>query len=115
MTRLPVGKNQHARAQLTNDARDLDPIAKGVLDPAVGNIERSPPTDFQDARCLIGLTRPVVNAAAGAHLALREIEDGSAVSALRHLEQRAAAGLLDVVAMGGNGQDVACCALPGYD
>src|ERR1019366_1266122 len=107
MTRLPIGKNKHARAQLTNDTRDLDPVAKGVLDAAVRNIERSPPTDFQDARRLVGLTRPVFNAAAGAHLALREVEDGSAVSALCHLEQRAAAGLLDVVAMGGDGQDVA--------
>src|ERR1019366_5674202 len=106
MPRLPIGKNQHARAQLTNGARDLNPIAKGVLDTAVRNIERSPPTDFQDARRLVGLTRPVFNAAARAHLALREVKDGSAVAALRHLEQRAAASLFDVVAMGGDGQDV---------
>src|ERR1035438_10394762 len=107
MTGLPIRKNQHAWAQLTNDTRDLDPVAKGVLDTPIRNIERSAPTDFEDTRCLVGLTRPVLNAAARAHLALREVEDGSAVSALRHLEQRAAASLLDVVAMRGNGQDVA--------
>src|ERR1035438_2938583 len=107
MTGLPIRKNQHAWAQLTNDTRDLDPVAKGVLDTPIRNIERSAPTDFQDARRLASLTCPVFNAAARAHLAPREVEDGSAVSALRHLEQRAAAGLLDVVAMRGNGQDVA--------
>src|ERR1017187_4321778 len=107
MTGLPIRKNQHAWAQLTNDTRDLDPVAKGVLDTPIRNIERSAPTDFEDTRCLVGLTRPVLNAAARAHLALREVEDGSAVSALRHLEQRAAASLLDVVAMCGDGHDVA--------
>src|ERR1039458_3126401 len=88
MPRLPIGKNQHARAQLTNDACDLNPIAKDVLDAAVGNVERSPPTDFQDARSLVGLARPVFNAAARAHLALREVEDSSAVPVLRHLDRK---------------------------
>src|ERR1035441_5592045 len=109
MARLPIRKNQHAWAELTNDARDLDPIAKGVLDAAIRDVESPPPTDFQDARCLVGLTRPVVNAAARAHFALGEVKDGGAASALRHLEQRAAAGLLDVVAMGADGEDVAVC------
>src|ERR1017187_3145739 len=80
MARLPIRKNQHARAQLTNDARDLDPVAKGVLDATIRDVESPPPTDFQDARCLVGLTRPVVNAAARAHFALREVEDGGAAS-----------------------------------
>src|ERR1019366_4902039 len=103
MARLPIGKNKHARAQLTNDTGDLEPVAKGVLDPAIGNVESPPPTDFEDARRLVGLARPVFNASASAHLALREVKDGGAVSALSHLEQRAAAGLLDVVAMGASG------------
>src|SRR5208337_3959542 len=111
MSRLPIGKNQHARAQFANDARDLDAIFEGVLDAAVGNVERVPPTDFEDARRLLGLAGALLDGAARAHLALREVENGSAAPALSHLEQRAAAGLLDVVAVGGNGKDVAVCGL----
>src|ERR1017187_8675706 len=107
MAPVPIRKNQHARAQLTNDARDLDPVAKGVLDATIRDVESPPPTDFQDARCLVCLPRPVVNAAARAHFALREVKDGGAASALGHLEQRTAAGLLNVVAMGGDGENVA--------
>src|SRR5664280_3093692 len=107
MARLPIRKNEHARAQLTNDTRHLESIAEGVLDAAVGNVESLPPAHFQDAPSLVSLTRPVLDAAACAHLALREVKDCGAVSALRHLEQRAAAGLLDVVAMRGDSEDVA--------
>src|ERR1019366_1208040 len=98
MARLPIGKNEDARAQLTNDTRDLDPVAEGVLDTPVGNIEGLPPAYFQDARSLVSLTRAVLYGAASAHLALREVEDGSAVSALRHLEQCSSARLFDIVA-----------------
>ena len=107
MACLPVRKYEHARAQLADDARDLEPVGEGVFDTAIGNVERLPPTNFQDARSLVGLARAVFNGAARAHLALREVEDGGAVSALGHLEQRAAAGLLDVVAVRGDGKNVA--------
>src|SRR5271166_4064170 len=106
MASLPVRKNQHARAQLANDARDLGAILEGVLDAAVRNVERTPPTDFEDARRLVRFARAIFDGAARAHFALREVEDGGAASALGHLQQRAAAGLLDVVAVGGNGENV---------
>src|ERR1035437_871568 len=102
MARLPIRKNQHARAQLTNDARNLEPVGEGVLDTPVGNVESLPPAHFQDARSLVSLTRPVFNAAARAHLALGQVKDSGAVPALRHLEQRAAASLFNVVAMCGD-------------
>src|SRR5579864_8932323 len=107
VTRLPIRKDQHARTQFTDDTRDLDPIAEGVLDAAIGDVERLAPTDFQDARRLAGLARAVFNGAARAHFALREVEDSSAVSALAHLEQRTAARLFHIVAMSGDGQNVA--------
>src|SRR5262249_38721378 len=40
------------------------------------------------------------------HLATSQIENARAIPVLCHLQQRAAAGLLHVVAMGGDGQDI---------
>src|SRR5271157_1390202 len=80
MARLPVRKNQHARAHFANDARDLGAILEGVLDAPVRNVERAPPTDFEDARRLVRFARAIFDRAARAHLALREVENGGAAS-----------------------------------
>jgi 5,10-methylenetetrahydrofolate reductase len=44
--------------------------------------------------------------AACAHLSLCEVQDSGAASLLRHLEQSAAAGLLNVVAMRGDSKNI---------
>ena len=71
MARLPVGKNQHTRTKLANDARDLQPIFVGVLDAAVGDVEGLAPSDFEDARGFVGFAGAIFDRAARAHLALR--------------------------------------------
>src|SRR5579862_3314870 len=106
MARLPVRQDEHARAQLAYDAGDLQPVLVGVFHPAIRNVERPPPADSQDSRGLAGFARAVFDAAACAHFALREVEDGGAIAAPGHLQQRAAASLLHIVAMRGDGQDV---------
>ena len=53
-----------------------------------------------------GLARAVFGGSACAHLSLREVEDSGAMSEGGHLEQRAAAGLLDVVTMGCDSENV---------
>ena len=50
----------------------------------------------------------IVGGASGAGLALREVEDAGAPARALHGEEGAAAGLLDVVAMCGDGEDVDC-------
>ena len=52
------------------------------------------------------LARTICGTAARAHFALRQIEDAGAMASLRHLEQRAAAGLLHIVAVRGDGQNI---------
>ena len=91
---------------MANDTRDFQPVVVGVLDPAVGNIERLPPAGFENARRFVGFARAIFDGAARAHLALRQVEDGGAVSALGHLQQRAATGLLHIITMGGDGKNV---------
>jgi hypothetical protein len=57
-------------------------------------------------RCLGCLPRTIFGSAARPHLALRQVENAGATSALCHFEQRSAAGLLNIVTMRGNGEDV---------
>ena len=106
MARLPIGQDQYARTKLANHARDLQLVLVGVLDASVGNVEGLPPSGFEDAGCIIGFACAIVDGAARAHLALRQVEDGGAISAFGHLQERAAASLLNVVAVRSDGQDV---------
>ena len=106
MASLPVGKNDDARAKPAEDADHGDAILKRVLNGAVGQGERLPPSHAQNARGFFGLAGALLGRAAGSGFALGEIENGSAQAARRHAQQCAAAGLLHVVAMRGDSQDV---------
>ena len=106
MPSLPVRQNHHARPRLADHARYFQPVLPGVFDAAVGNIERPPPARAENSRRVRRLARAIFGGAARAHFALRQIENAGALAALGHLQQRAAAGLLHVVAVRGNGQNV---------
>ena len=69
----------------------------------------SPPRRAQYFRCVRSLASAIFGAAPRSHLALGQIENPGAVSALRHLEQRAAAGLLHIVAVSGQGKNIERC------
>src|SRR3974390_194722 len=68
---LPVGQDHRAWALLANHARDLDAVGVGVLDPAVGNVERLPPRDLQDACCVSRLSGSAFGGAPRGPFALR--------------------------------------------
>ena len=106
MAPLPVGKNQHPRTLFAEYASDLQAILPGIFDAAVGKIERVAPGNFQNARRLRRFAGAIFGAAARAHLALREIQNAGAISALGHLEKSSAAGLFDVVTVRGQGEKV---------
>src|SRR5439155_22651652 len=106
MASFPVGKYHYSRFLLADDAGNFQAIFPGVFDAGVGNIERLAPGNTQNFCRFFGFAGAVLDCAARAHLALGEIENAGAVAALRHLEQRAAASLLYVVAMRGDGEDV---------
>ena len=62
----------------------------------------------EDAGGGVGFGFAVGGGASGAGFALGEIEDAGAPAAGLHGEESAAAGLFDVVAVGGDGEDVDC-------
>ena len=106
MAALPVGKDDDAGTKAAQDCGELEAVGEGVLDVAVGQIERFAVGDVEDAGGCVGFGFAVGSGAAGAGLALGEIEDAGAPAAGVHGEERAAAGLFDVVAVGGDGEDV---------
>src|SRR5271169_3824397 len=103
---LPIRKDHHSRPLLADYTRHFQPVLPRVLDPAVGDIESLPPGDAQYSRRLGRFLRAVFGGASRSHFSLREIEDAGALAPLRHFQQRAATGLFDVVAVGGEGENV---------
>ena len=103
MPSFPVGKNHHSRPLLAKHTNHLQPVFPGVLDPAVGNVESFPPRDAENLSRVGRFLGTIFGGAARSHLALRQIEDAGAIAALRHLEQSAAAGLFNIVAVRGDG------------
>src|SRR5579862_4943535 len=103
MAPLPVGKNQHSWTLLTDYASDFHAVLPRVLHPPVGNVEGMPPSDAKDLRRIGSLASAIFRSAARAHLPLSKIKNAGAMAELCHLKQCAAAGLFDIVAMGGEG------------
>jgi hypothetical protein len=106
MAALPVGKNDNPRPLFAKDLRHLQTVLPGVFDPAIGDIECATPRHAQNLRSLGRFAGPIFGRPASPHFALRQIEDAGAVSALRHFEQRASAGLFYIVAMRGNCENI---------
>ena len=69
MAALPVGKDDDAGAQAAEDGGDLEAVGEGVLDVAVGKVERFAVSDVEDAGGCVGFGFAVGCGAAGAGLA----------------------------------------------
>ena len=98
-------RDDDARAEATDRPHEQLARRRRVLDACVGEPERLPRAAPDDLGGPLRFLLPERGGAARAHLALREVDDRGAVTALRRLDQRPAAGELDVVAMGGDGED----------
>ena len=85
---------------------DFDAIFERVCNGAVGQVERLAPAHAENARGFFGFARTFFGGAAGSGFALGQIENGGAQAARGHAQQGAAAGLLHVVAMSGDGQHI---------
>src|ERR1700682_95341 len=106
MPALPVRQDHDARERLADYGRNLQPVLPCVLHATVRNAEGPTPTYTQDSGGIIRFTGAIVGSAARAHLAWGQVEHAGAVSKLSHLEQRATTGLLHVVAVSGDGEDI---------
>ena len=106
MPALPIRQNHDAGTRLADDARHFQPILPGVFDSTVWNIKRPAPPRAENSCRVRGLAGAIFSAAARAHFTLRQVENAGALPALRHLQQRSAAGLLHVVTVRCNRKNV---------
>src|ERR1700722_16641780 len=106
MPPFPVGQYYDPGPSFANDRGYLQAVLVSIFDTPIGNIERSPPTCFQNLRRIGSFAGAVVGAAPRPHLTLGQVEDSRALAMLRPFQQRAATGLLHVVAVRRDRQDV---------
>ena len=106
MATLPEGKNHHPRPQAAQDGGDLQPIFERVPDIAVRQVQRFAVRDLKYAGGFLRLRGTLRSGAAGATLALGQVEDAGAPAQRLLHQQRAATGLLHIVAVGRYGQHI---------
>ena len=103
---LPVRKDDDAWPKTSEDSGDLQTVGLGVFDIAVRKVERLAMRNVENACGCLGFGASFVRGTPGAGLALGEVEDAGAPPAGVHGKQRAAAGLLDVVTVCGDSENV---------
>jgi hypothetical protein len=106
MAALPVGEDHDAGAEAAQDSGDLEAIFLGVLDVAVGEVEGFAMGDAEDGGGVGGFGSALGGGATGSGLSAGEIEDAGAPAEGLLDQKGAAAGLLDVIAMCGDGKDI---------
>jgi hypothetical protein len=109
MVRVPPhgkGENDNPWGEVTYLGHYSPPCLIRVVKVSVGQT-RIPPLDHsQDAGGSVCLLGSELGAAPGSGLAGSQIEDSGPVAGISRLDERPGTGQLDVVAMGGNRQDV---------
>jgi hypothetical protein len=106
MPAFPIRKYDHARLEFADHACNLEPIFPRVLHASIRNVQCIAPADFQNAGGGGGFSCAVFRCSARPHFAAGQIEYRRALPALRHLEQRSAAGLLYVIAVRRDSQHI---------
>src|SRR5882672_6087148 len=108
MTALPVGKNDHTRPLFADNAGDFELVFPGVFHAPIGNVQGVAIACSQNSGRVISFASAIIGGSARPHLSLCQVENSGAVAALGHFEQGPAAGLLNVISMRGNGQNIEC-------
>jgi hypothetical protein len=100
------GKYHHARREVTYLGDYKTPRLIRVLKVSVGQPSIPPLTDPEDLRRTFGLLGAQLGTASTAAFPGCQIQYSGLITGVNGLEQGAGAGELDVVTMGGDGQDV---------
>ena len=100
------GKYHHARREVTYLGDDKTPRLIRVLKVGVGQSGVPALADSEDLRRPFGFLRAQLGTASGAAFSGCQIQYSGPITGIDGLEQGAGAGELDVVTMGGDGQDV---------
>src|SRR6266478_269811 len=104
MTSLPVGKNDGLGTELTDHGGEAEFVLARGLNVRVRHAKSAAPFHAKEFCRFRRFFRTRFRSAGGAHLSGGQMEDSGLVTALRHLEERAAAGQFNVVGMRGDRQ-----------
>jgi len=103
---LPVRKDHYPRPETAQDRGNLKAIFLGVLNVAVGKVERLAMGDSEDHGCSVSFSRSLISGATGPSFTTSQIEN-ACTPAERFLHQKSsAAGLLDVIPVSRDGKDI---------
>ena len=100
------GEDDHSGSEMPDVFDDRSPGLFRILQASVGQSSVSPLGHPDNGCRSLGLLGSKRGAAAGAGLAGGEVQNSYAISSVYRFEQSARAGELDVVSVGGEGQDV---------
>ena len=103
---LPVREDDDAGAETADDGGDLQAGFEGVLERAIWKIEGFAVGDLEDCGGRVGFGLTLGGGAPSAGFTAGEIEDGGGEAQSLLDEEGAAAGLLYVISMGGDGENV---------
>src|SRR5712692_2987993 len=106
MASFPIGEDDGFGAELADSQRKAELVLASGLNVRIGDAQRLAVAYAEQLCSLGGFPGAGFRSAARAHLTRRQIQDAGLVAALRHLEERAAAGQLDVVRVGGDSEQV---------
>ena len=111
MTPLPIGQNHDPGPQLAQLANNFNAVLPGVFHPAVRDVERFPPCHAENARCFLCFLGTFHCGTAGAGFPLGQVKNRRPQLQRPHAQKGATTGLLHVVPMGGDGENVNrwCC------
>src|SRR6266851_9071837 len=102
MTSLPVGKNDGLRPELTDHGGEPEFVLARGLNVRIGHTKSAAPFHAKKFGRVRRFFCTRFRSAASAHFSRGQIEDPGLITALRHLEERAAAGQFNVVGMRGD-------------
>src|SRR5438270_9763513 len=106
MTSLPIRKNHDSRAHLADYPRNFQPVLPGVFNSSIRNIKGLAPSDAENSGGFGSFGSSLFGGASRAHLTTSKVENARAAAKCGHLQQSSTTGLLHIVAMRGNGQNI---------
>src|SRR5579864_840872 len=106
VTAFPVGQDDGVRLEFADRFGECDFKFVGERESGVGKAEITAYFHAENFPGVGGLFQARFRSSARAGFTAREIEDASAIACLRHFENGAAAGELDVIGMSGDGEQV---------
>src|SRR6266568_4562766 len=106
MTRLPIGEDDGFRAELTDHGGETQFVLAAWLNVRVRHSQSAAPLYREELGGFLSFLGASFWRATRSHLAGGKVEDSGFVSALRHLQQRAAASEFHVVRVRGDCQQI---------